>query len=417
MNKKILSVCLALFFCDGFAKQKEPFISAGSLNKRNILAYKSDDLPENYNSLTANKKQEILWDQIVKTKQSNTTNKWDATFGLKRLLSVSRIKSSIHSWLFKADAVTPRERDAQAKGVKLLHTHGVVAKCNFQIDIKNISAFKGYTGWFNPKNNKFNIPCVIRLSLFNMDKSDFSPGVALKLLRDAKFSVNNHFMYKFEGFKTDEEKHFLKHLVRTEVPEISIIDDRNFFTKLFANAKEKVFNYVLQRGLSGTVITAEKIASDINLKTKYDFKKRRPGQSGGIFHRPLHLNGGYPEIKNPFFFPRHLALYSPSAKKINSKADGTPWGTDMSSENFRRRLNLLSKELKNTKVPLYQVYVQHTYSPCQPEKRNPWCIKIKNGKIKVLDDKNIDLYGNIYLKSEFISSSWADSNLVFQHTF
>ena len=89
LPKGMIILFFQLTFCNVYGKQEEISFSKGSYyvkNNKEILAYKSDDLPENYNSLNAIGKQNVLWEKIEQNKQPDTTNNWDGSFVLKRLL-------------------------------------------------------------------------------------------------------------------------------------------------------------------------------------------------------------------------------------------------------------------------------------------------------------------------------------------
>ncbi|HIC44072.1 MAG TPA: hypothetical protein EYO73_07205 [Sulfurimonas sp.] len=92
-------------------------------------------LAKSYNQLNAKEKQEKLWQEIVKSEISPDTNVWDSSFIVKGLGGKHGISNSIHAWAFETDAIRPGYKK-KGHPVKLTHTHGVVAKCNFIIKIK-----------------------------------------------------------------------------------------------------------------------------------------------------------------------------------------------------------------------------------------------------------------------------------------
>ena len=373
-----------------------------------------------YGPLNATKKQERLWQEIVKSEISPDTNLWDSSFILKGLGGKHGISNSLHAWVFETDAIRPGYKK-KGHSVKLTHTHGVVAKCNFIIKIKKPQAFKKYTGLFNPDRNGHKIPCLIRLSILNM--KDFGPGVAIKLLNDKGPSINNHFLYRLEGYRPKEVKNFFTRVVRTELP-VMDFDGTNVITKMFAEAKEATLNKLLPRKLSPTVVATEHLSPKLNQVAPKDKSFRKfGGYEGGVFHRPLHINAGYPDIKKASY-PRHLALVSKSAlSMLRSDPEEKKYKKDMGVKGFRKHLITYGKSIMKSNLPLYKVYVQHQFVKChdipRENDKEPFCTEIKNlsFKIKKKGKIQVDEYAEIYLTSDLKASQFGDKYLNFQHTF
>jgi hypothetical protein len=387
--------------------------------KKRSFQYKGI-LENNYQQLSALEKQTKLWKEIVKSEISPDTNVWDNSFILKGLGGKHGVSNSLHAWVFETDAIRPGYKK-KGSPVKLTHTHGVVAKCNFIIKIKRKKAFKKYTGLFNPQNDGLNIPCLIRLSILNM--KDFGPGVAIKLLRDKAPSINNHFLYRLEGFRPKETKNFFTHVVRTELP-VMDFDGTHIFSKMFAEAKEAALNKLLPRKLSPTVVAAEHLAPKLNQVALKDKSFRKfGGYQSGVYHRPLHINAGYPKLSKTSY-PRHLALASLSLLDMLRKDPQEKTLTrKMGVKHFRQHLITYGKALRSSKKPLYKVYVQHQFIKChdipKENDKEPFCTEIKNFSfhIKKKGQKQVDEYAEIYLTSDFLASQFGDKFLNFQHTF
>ncbi len=395
-------------------------------NNRYFARYKKRNfeyqgvLGKKYGQLKAVEKQERLWNEIVKTEISPSTNLWDSSFILKGLGGKHGVSNSLHAWVFETDAIRPGYKK-KGRSVKLTHTHGVVAKCNFVIKIKKPKAFKKYTGLFNPSKNGHKIPCLIRLSILNM--KDFGPGVAIKLLKDKGSSINNHFLYRLEGYRPKEVRNFFTRVVRTELP-VMDFDGNNVITKMFAEAKEATLNKFLPRKLSPTVVATEHLSPKLNQVAPKDKAFRKfGGYEGGVFHRPLHINAGYPDIKNASY-PRHLALASTSAlSMLRSDPKEKKYKRNMGVKGFRKHLISYGKSIIKSNKPLYKVYVQHQFIKChdipRENDKEPFCTEIKNltFKIKEKGKNQVDEYAEIYLTSDLKASEFGDKYLNFQHTF
>jgi len=377
-------------------------------------------LKKSYRSLSMKEKQERLWSEIVKSEISPDTNLWDSSFILKGLGGKHGINNSLHAWAFETDAIRPGGKK-KGKSVKFTHTHGVVAKCNFVIKIKNKKSFQSYTGLFSPDKDKTTIPCLIRLSILNMQ--DFGPGVAIKLFQEKGPSINNHFLYRLEGYRPKEARNFFSHMVRTELP-VMDFDGTNIITKMFQEAKEAALNRYLPKKLSPTVVATEHLSPKLNQVAPKDKSFRKfGGYEGGVFHRPLHVNAGYPNISKPRY-PRHLALVSEGALElIKDDPKEKSFKRDMGVKGFRKHLIHYGKVLKKKKLPLYSVYVQHKFMPChdnpKENDKEPFCTFVKDHsfKLRKKGKGNVDQYAEIYLTSELKASNFGDKYLNFQHTF
>ncbi len=138
-------------------------------------------LPQGYEQLSACAKQQILWDQIEKTKHKELPE--FKKFGALQLLGMGiqaiRKKENCHS-------------DVAPKGwKKYLHRRGSVAKVKI-IPVEN----QPFSGIFEGAD------CgLIRLSITYRPKGkrDFAPGLALKVLRDQVPSANVSALYKLDG--------------------------------------------------------------------------------------------------------------------------------------------------------------------------------------------------------------------------
>ena len=91
--------------------------------------------------------------EFGKSEISPNTNLWDSSFILKGLGGKHGVNNSLHAWVFETDAIKPSGKK-KGKSVKFTHTHGVVAKCNFVIKVKNKKAFQSYTGLFDLDKNQ-----------------------------------------------------------------------------------------------------------------------------------------------------------------------------------------------------------------------------------------------------------------------
>ncbi len=377
-------------------------------------------LKKSYKSLKPYEKQQVLWQEIVKSEISPNTNLWDSSFILKGLGGKHGVSNSLHAWVFETDAIKPGGKK-KGKSVKFTHTHGVVAKCNFVIKVKNKKAFKSYTGLFDLDKDQNKIPCLIRLSILNMQ--DFGPGVAIKLFQEKGPSINNHFLYRLEGFRPKETKNFFSHMVRTELP-VMDFDGNNIITKMFQEAKEAALNRYLPKRLSPTVVATEHLSPKLNQVAPKDKTFRKfGGYEGGVFHRPLHVNAGHPNISEPRY-PRHLALVSEGALNlIKSDPKEKSFKRNMGVKGFRKHLIQYGKALRNKKLPLYKVYVEHKFMPChdnpKENDKEPFCTYIKDYTFKVRKKgrSNVDQYAEVHLTSNFKASTFGDKYLNFQHTF
>lgn len=155
-------------------------------------------IPENYESLTAQQKQDILWDEVRASAHKELPDY--KKFGVLQLLAMSRqeigLKGSLHS-------------DFAPKGwKKYLHRRGAVAK----VRIVPRDGQK-YTGVFQGAEHGF-----LRLSLtYKVTGSrPVAPGLALKVLRDGTYSANISALVSLNG--QDKDHNFFQHPMSNIVP-------------------------------------------------------------------------------------------------------------------------------------------------------------------------------------------------------
>lgn len=139
-------------------------------------------LPQGYDRLSACAKQEVLWQNIEASRHDKLPPL--SEFGVREALAMS------------VQAISKKKNhlsDAAPKNwTKYLHQRGVVSKVKFVATKKS-----QFTGLFKGAD------CgLLRLSVTYQptEKRDFAPGLALKLLRDAKApSSNVSALYALEG--------------------------------------------------------------------------------------------------------------------------------------------------------------------------------------------------------------------------
>ncbi len=160
--------------CKSISSQEESESSGFRKNHSDEMV-----LPENYETLSAAEKEDILFARIQ-----------DTTFReLPKLKGANPIKFITAHLNLKMD----RAGDEAPVGYeKSIHAHGVVARVRFEAEPNS-----PYSGLFKGAAHG-----LIRLSVTSDPKGkDFAPGVALKLLVDGQPSRNVSFLYKLSGQK------------------------------------------------------------------------------------------------------------------------------------------------------------------------------------------------------------------------
>lgn len=141
---------------------------------------KSNDklvLPENYKSLSAAEKQDILYKEMQKTEYSS----------LPDLTKTNPLQFILSHLNFKMENAGD---EAPVGYVKSLHAHGVAAKVKFVAEPNS-----PYTGLL--KGTDYGI---LRMSITaDAGGKDFAPGIALKFLIDGRNSENISALYKLTG--------------------------------------------------------------------------------------------------------------------------------------------------------------------------------------------------------------------------
>lgn len=144
-------------------------------------------LPANYESLSAVKKQDILWGKISANPYPDDQL---PTQGHGALESLNLFRSAFDQQAFLWNG------DEMIKGrPKLVHTYGTAAKVELQV----YSSSK-YTGVFSPGNKAG----ISRISRAILDDKMFVPGMATKILIDGKPSVNLFSMNGIDGQGKDK---------------------------------------------------------------------------------------------------------------------------------------------------------------------------------------------------------------------
>ncbi|OWA54098.1 hypothetical protein BV898_18516 [Hypsibius exemplaris] len=143
-------------------------------------------LPAGYQSLSAIRKQDILWSKISASpyRMTNLPTAVPGFFAMAHLLQPNFDKVSFT----EASDEMPDGR------TKLIHVHGSTAKV--ELIIFNNST---YTGIFKSGGIGF-----ARLSLAKEDYENFSPGMALKILIDGQRSQNLQVMWSVDGQGTNK---------------------------------------------------------------------------------------------------------------------------------------------------------------------------------------------------------------------
>ncbi len=155
-------------------------------------------IPENYESLKAHEKQDILWDEVRATAYKELPEY--KKFGVMQLLSMSRQEIAKKENLYS---------DFAPKGwKKYLHRRGAIAK----VKIVPREGQK-FTGIFQGADHAF-----LRLSLtYKVTGSrPVAPGLALKVLRDGVYSANISALVSLNG--QDKDHNFFQHPMSNIVP-------------------------------------------------------------------------------------------------------------------------------------------------------------------------------------------------------
>ncbi len=156
------------------------------------------ELPNNYKSLSACEKQEVLWSHVEESEYRKLP-KYNS-FGFFDLLGMFMQKLSKKTDVYSDIA----EKDWK----KYLHPHGSMAKVKF-------SPVEGsqYTGIFEGADC-----ALLRLSLTYKvtKKRPFAPGLAFKVLRDGAHSANISALYTMDG--QDRDHNFFKNPLSNIVP-------------------------------------------------------------------------------------------------------------------------------------------------------------------------------------------------------
>lgn len=177
------------------------------------LSTASATLPDNYQTLNAREKQDILWDNTVTEMYSKLPADNPGVLELMKLLS----------WRYLLPSFKHVSDELPLGRKKLIHTYGSVAKVRWVADGDH-----PYTGVF-----KTGAVGVTRIGLARQSSSPITPGMGLKLLIDGVRSVNLHIMYRLEGQGSDSN--IFKHTFTNDLPRPSFIPF-DLFTGSFAIA-------------------------------------------------------------------------------------------------------------------------------------------------------------------------------------
>jgi hypothetical protein len=144
-----------------------------------FIVFNSFALPPNYENFYAKDKQNILWNNMVHSRW----RQYPAWQGGGFCHLISSLPGLAQTFSMQTD-------EFPEKRIKVIHTHGVVAKINLVI-----TGESQYTGLFKSGAIGF-----VRLSLAaNPDDNNFIPGMALKFLIDKSYSLNILAMHNLEG--------------------------------------------------------------------------------------------------------------------------------------------------------------------------------------------------------------------------
>lgn len=147
-------------------------------------------LPDNYQSLSAMDKQDILWENITADAYAPDQLPTDSV-GFSDIIGLLSAEWLLPTFNHVSDEI-PLEPNGELRK-KLIHTYGSVAKVSL-----NITEDHPYTGIFAS-----GALGLMRASLATQFTggwlSTYTPGMALKFLIDRKPSVNLHVMNSLEG--------------------------------------------------------------------------------------------------------------------------------------------------------------------------------------------------------------------------
>lgn len=178
-------------------------------------------LPPNYEIKSAEVKQEILWNNSIKSTYSILPNKNPGVFESMALLSS---KWLLPSFTHESDEI-PNGRK------KLIHTYGSVARVEWIANSNH-----EFTGIFSS-----GAVGLVRLSLARQG-GDFIPGMGIKLFRDSVPSVNLHVMNRLEG--QGNNRNFFQNKFTNNIP-----DPQSLALKILAEAFSTAVEY-LKKGSS-----------------------------------------------------------------------------------------------------------------------------------------------------------------------
>ncbi len=152
--------------------------------------------PNNYESLSACQKQEIIWNKINETKHSILPR--FENFGFIQL-----VKMSFQNMNNKVDTFSDF---APINWVKYIHRRAVVAKTKFVVEEPR------FTGIFTGAQCS-----LLRLSLtFDPSSRGVAPGLAFKIFRDKIYSANISALYALNG--QDQDYNFFRNPLSNIVP-------------------------------------------------------------------------------------------------------------------------------------------------------------------------------------------------------
>lgn len=148
-------------------------------------------LPENYQSLSATQKQNLLWSSLA-------SEPYEQLPGFSRRLFLQALGSSA---LLNLKPTMTHSSDEMPKGrIKFIHTYGSCARAQFEMTQEN-----PYTGLFQESSL-----AIIRLGWAAPPETvGYIPGLAIKLLVDGKPSKNLQVMNSLEG-QGDNQNFFAK---------------------------------------------------------------------------------------------------------------------------------------------------------------------------------------------------------------
>ena len=170
-------------------------------------------LPDNYQSMTAQEKQDYLWNNILETKWDDlpelSGGGWSGI--LKNLKAVLRLRESFDH----VSDEMPLDENQELRP-KIIHPWGTAVKIEF---VPNKEALEYLTGIYQGAIG------LARLSLAgDPSKIDYTPGMALKFFMDGQPSVNLHVMNSLDGQG----------------------DNQNFFEYEFSNILPKPKKWILK---------------------------------------------------------------------------------------------------------------------------------------------------------------------------